>query len=84
MNPRGAHLGDLPNVNIGADGTGTLSALLRGSAADVMANIFDADGTALVVHAGQDDYRSDPTGDAGSRIACGRLEQVRLSGLCAA
>lgn len=29
-----------------------------------------ADGTALIVHAGKDDYKTDPTGDAGGRIAC--------------
>ena len=37
------------------------------------ADIFDADGTAVMIHAGADDYRSDPAGDAGSRIACGVL-----------
>ena len=71
MNPKGAHLGDLPNATISADGAGTLSTLLRGTKTTVSAAIFDADGTALVVHEGPDDYRSDPAGDAGSRIACG-------------
>lgn len=71
QNPRGAHLGDLPNATIAADGSGTVSTILRGTADTVLAQIFDADGTAIVVHAGPDDYRSDPAGDAGSRIACG-------------
>ena len=70
-NPQGAHLGDLPNVDVAYDGTGTLNAVLRGRRDIVLSQIFDADGTALVVHAGPDDYRSDPAGDAGSRVACG-------------
>lgn len=76
MNPRGAHLGDLPNVTIGPEGSGTVSALLDATSATVMRHIFDADGTAVVIHAGADDYRSDPTGDAGSRIGCGQFAQL--------
>lgn len=76
LNPRGAHLGDLPNIVIGADGSGTLTATLAGSPAQVIPQIFDADGAAIVVHAGEDDYVSDPAGDAGSRVACGVLQQV--------
>ncbi len=74
-NPRGAHLGDLPNVSIAADGTGTMSAILRGTLAEIRGDIFDADGTAIIVHEGGDDYRTDPTGAAGSRIACGVFAQ---------
>lgn len=71
QNPRGAHLGDLPNATVASDGVGTVSTILRGTSDTVLPQIFDADGTALIVHAGADDYRSDPAGDAGSRIACG-------------
>ena len=70
-NPRGAHLGDLPNVTIAADGSGSVSALLRGRSADVIGHLFDSDGTAIVVHGGADDYVTDPAGAAGSRVACG-------------
>lgn len=70
-NPQGAHLGDLPNAQIAADGTGTISAVLRGAKQDVLNDIYDADGTAIVVHAGPDDNVSDPAGNAGGRIACG-------------
>jgi len=70
-NPQGAHLGDMPNVSIAADGSGTMSTVLRGSRTTIEGAVFDADGTAIMVHEGADDYRSDPTGAAGSRIACG-------------
>lgn len=71
QNPQGAHLGDLPNVEISSAGVGTVSTTLRGSSASALAAIFDADGTALVVHEGADDYRTDPAGAAGPRVACG-------------
>jgi len=71
QNPQGAHLGDLPNAVISSAGVGTVSTILRGSSATVIPQLFDADGTAVVVHEGADDYMSDPAGDAGSRVACG-------------
>lgn len=71
LDPGGAHLGDLPNLVIAADGTGTIDAMLGSSREDAVRAIFDADGTAVVLHAGADDYKTDPSGDAGSRIACG-------------
>jgi Cu-Zn family superoxide dismutase len=35
------------------------------------AGLLDNDGSALIVHAGADDYKTDPAGNAGDRIACG-------------
>lgn len=70
-NPQGPHLGDLPNVTIGGDGRGTLSARLSQPAEVVIPQIFDADGTTIIVHEAADDYRTDPAGNAGGRIACG-------------
>jgi len=72
-NPAGSHLGDLPNVTIGAAGAGTVSATLRGTREEVLAWLFDSDGSAVVVHADPDDYRTDPSGNSGTRIACGVL-----------
>ncbi len=71
-NPAGPHKGDLPNMTVAADGRGSLSytipaAMLTGG----MAAMLDADGAAVVVHAGGDDYRTDPSGNSGGRIACG-------------
>jgi Cu-Zn family superoxide dismutase len=75
-NPAGAHLGDLPTVTVGPTGTGTVSATLPGTRADVLAQLFDGDGTAVVVHASADDYRTDPSGNSGARIACGVLTRT--------
>ena len=65
-NPQGAHLGDLANVEIGADGSGNSVVAIE---ATQMA-MADADGTSLVIHAKADDYKTDPSGDSGDRIAC--------------
>jgi Cu-Zn family superoxide dismutase len=37
--------------------------------------LLDADGSALVVHEGADDYKTDPAGNAGKRIACGVIRR---------
>jgi superoxide dismutase, Cu-Zn family len=68
-NPMGAHHGDLPNLMIGAEGRGSLSIDVPGT----MAELLDADGAAVMIHAQPDDYKTDPTGNAGGRIACGVL-----------
>ena len=68
MNPNGQHEGDLPNLTIGSDGRGTLGAVIPGA---TMAGLLDADGAALVIHAGADDLMTDPAGNSGGRIACG-------------
>ena len=71
----GSHLGDLPNLTVGQDGRGAATAEIGDDIAEMTSQIFDADGTAVVVHAGPDDYVSDPAGDAGSRVACGVIER---------
>jgi Cu-Zn family superoxide dismutase len=75
-NPQGAHLGDLPNLTVGADGKGMLSIHLPGTTATLAPALFDADGAAVVVHAAADDYRTDPSGNSGARIACGVLTRT--------
>jgi superoxide dismutase, Cu-Zn family len=73
-NPAGAHLGDLPNLRVGPNGVARYSAvapnltLRRGTHA-----LLRPGGTSLVVHAGADDYRSDPSGESGARIACASI-----------
>ncbi|MCB2074525.1 MAG: superoxide dismutase family protein [Novosphingobium sp.] len=70
-NPAGSHLGDLPNLSIDDSGSGTLTIRLEGSWAELEPALFDDDGTAVVIHADPDDYRTDPSGNAGPRLACG-------------
>lgn len=73
----GAHAGDMPNLFIPANGE------LRIDVANHMItlakgqpnSVFDADGSAIVIHAGPDDYKTDPTGNAGDRIVCGVITE---------
>lgn len=67
-NPAGPHAGDAPNLTIGADGTGSVTVMLP---AGTMDGLLDADGAAFVIHAQADDYKTDPSGNSGGRIACG-------------
>lgn len=71
-NPAGAHVGDLPNIVVRADGRGSIDAQMDAASLRGDANpLFDADGSALLIHAAADDYRTDPSGNSGARIACG-------------
>ena len=72
----GAHLGDLPNLQVGPNGNGASTEALPGNRDTLLAEIFDPDGTAVVIHADTDDYRTDPSGNAGKRLACGLLRRV--------
>jgi superoxide dismutase, Cu-Zn family len=74
-NPLGAHLGDLPNIIIDKAGLGSVTATLGIDWAAISAALSDDDGTAIVLHAAADDYRTDPTGNSGARIACGVLKR---------
>jgi len=73
LNPAGPHVGDLPNIAAAPDGSGMIESPMLGKPAEILANTFDADGTAVVLHAGPDDYKTDPSGNSGGRIACGIL-----------
>lgn len=68
QNPAGPHAGDMPNLDVAADGGGALTVTLPGGTFD---GLFDADGSAMMIHAGPDDMRTDPSGNSGGRIACG-------------
>ena len=71
-NPAGPHDGDLPNLEIGADSRGTLSTTTgRVRLTTGAASLLDADGSALVIHANQDDQVTDPFGNSGARRLCG-------------
>ena len=75
QNPQGPHLGDLPNLLVGTDGRGILEYVVSGARLTGGDRaLLDRDGAALVVHSAADDYRTDPSGNSGARIACGALQ----------
>jgi superoxide dismutase, Cu-Zn family len=75
-NPDGPHAGDLPDMLVAKDGSGHYEVLTDGiTLAAGTTSIFDADGSAVVVHAGVDDNVTDPTGNAGDRAACGVISR---------
>ncbi len=67
------HLGDMDNLSADAEGVAQVDVVLQGAAlgggtpADIL-------GKAIVVHADPDDYRSQPAGNAGARLACGVIK----------
>jgi Cu-Zn family superoxide dismutase len=77
LNPGGPHAGDLPDLYVNKDGAGRYEVLMGsmtlGSGATA---IFDADGSAVVIHATADDNMTDPAGNSGDRIACGVITQA--------
>jgi Cu-Zn family superoxide dismutase len=66
-NPEGPHAGDLSNVEVAANGVLAATVVLPRA---TLAELRDADGSALVLHAKADDYVTDPSGNSGARIAC--------------
>ncbi|WP_022682971.1 superoxide dismutase family protein [Sphingobium bisphenolivorans] len=73
-NPDGMHMGDMPNMIAGADGSGEMEYVIHDAAIrEGAAPLLDADGAAVVIHAQADDNKSDPAGNAGGRVACGVL-----------
>lgn len=72
---QGPHAGDMPNLIVGADGKlrqqiiNTQVTLGKGAN-----SLVKAGGTALVIHEKADDYKSQPAGNAGGRLACGEIK----------
>ena len=72
----GPHVGDFPNVHAGQDGVIKAEFFTdRLTLGDGENGLMDADGSAVVLHAVGDDYSSQPSGEAGDRLACGVVEQ---------
>jgi superoxide dismutase, Cu-Zn family len=68
------HAGDMPNQFV--QGNGVLQAQVLNPQVTLYtgkATLFDADGSALIIHAGADDYASQPAGEAGNRLACAMI-----------
>jgi Cu-Zn family superoxide dismutase len=74
-NPDGHHAGDMKNFTVGADG----KAKAKVEDADVTLKAGPhsllTSGAAIVIHAKADDYKTDPAGASGDRIACGVIEK---------
>jgi len=75
MTANGPHAGDLPNLHVPesrkleVEMLDPLVTIAAGTA-----SLLDRDGSSIVVHAGPDDYKSDPAGNSGDRIACGEIK----------
>lgn len=73
------HMGDIPNLQVGDDGSGTLTAVTtRVTLTDSPVTVFDQDGTAIIVHANPDQGITGPSGSGvsgGPRAACGVLKK---------
>ena len=76
-NPKGFHLGDLPNIEV--DANGKVSAEVTSAELTMKPgaahSILDSDGSALVIHEKADDYKTDPSGNSGLRIACAAINK---------
>lgn len=71
LNPKANESGDLPNLYAAADGAGATEVF---TTLTTLAALKDADGSAVVVHAGADDHMAQPIGGAGARVACAEIK----------
>ncbi len=76
LNPLGVHAGDLVNLTVNPEGSGSVNMLAKGATIKAGPNsLMQPGGTSLVIHASADDRKSDPSGNSGERIACGVIQQ---------
>lgn len=71
QNPAGPHLGDLMMIKVAADSSAAVNLTTPGGTLHAADMLMDADGASIVIHAKADDYKTDPSGDSGDRVACG-------------
>ena len=71
LNPMGPEAGDIPNLYAHSTGSAGYEIFTNFMTVE---QLFDADGTALVIHANEDDHISQPIGGSGPRVACGVIE----------
>jgi len=75
-NPEGPHAGDLLNIEVQVSGVGKASLMDSNiTLGDGPNSLFHEGGTAIVIHEKADDYKTDPAGNSGARIACGVIER---------
>jgi Cu-Zn family superoxide dismutase len=75
QNPEGPHNGDMANFTVKPDGTAKVTVTNTHVSLGTGADSLVANGTALMIHAAPDDMKTDPTGNAGARIACGVIKK---------
>lgn len=76
-NPQGYHLGDLPNIEVDEEGKVNVTLTVDEYTLDPKAKntLLDKDGSTLLIHESEDDYKTDPSGNSGARIACAAIGQ---------
>jgi Cu-Zn family superoxide dismutase len=76
-NPQGPHAGDLPNFTVADDGKALVDVVAELVTLEEgrVNSLFQPGGTCLVVHAKPDDDVTDPSGNAGARLACGAIRK---------
>jgi Cu-Zn family superoxide dismutase len=70
-NPAGPHMGDMQNFTVAGDSTAVIRVTTPGGTLRGSNPVLDSDGAAIIVHQLPDDYRTDPAGNSGARVACG-------------
>ena len=74
----GPHAGDLENIEVDEDGTVSTEVPAENVTLldeEVETSLHTAEGTSLIIHSGEDDYESQPSGDAGDPVACGVIAE---------
>lgn len=75
-NPKGPHAGDMNNFTVKQNGTANQTVTdTRVNLGTDGHSLYTNGGTALVIHAGPDDQKTDPSGNSGDRIACGVISK---------
>lgn len=75
-NPKGFHAGDLPNISPDENGSVDIEFVAKNITLEKGKenSLFDENGSSVILHEAPDDYKTDPSGNSGSRIACGVVE----------
>ena len=77
MDPKGPHTGDMENLTVNKAGFGRTTVTVTSiSLSPGPTSVFDADGSSIVIHAGPDDYKTQPAGGSGDRVACGVIKSM--------
>jgi Cu-Zn family superoxide dismutase len=75
-NSAGYHAGDMPNIISPPSGTHRVQFVVEGVKLTGRGALIDDDGASIVVHTGEDDFLTDPSGNSGGRYACGVIKLV--------